>query len=367
MAGSVYRRGKTWTYVIDLPKVDGKRRQHSVGGFATEELADLALAKRKIELYQGIGTRPYGGTVAEFCERWLAGLAVYDSTYASYRESVNHYIVPHLGHLLVGKLDPADVAQWHRALQGRELAANTIRQAHRVLSIALRTGMTYGELSRNVAVMVRPPRPEQAEMAYWEPESVVAFVAHCSDDARALPALIMLGAGLRPGEALGLHWDDIDIRRRMIAVRGTLSWTREGGVRVARRAKTESSARTVRIDPDLVAVLQREQDRARLRGTAAGLVTTTRNGGLMRHAQYRDMFRRLCRAAKVDEIRLHDLRHTHATMLIYAGVDIKTISVRLGHASVAFTLDQYGHVLERMEEHAAESIGAIMQGRLAGG
>ena len=364
MAGSVYRRGKTWSYTVDLPKVDGKRKQQTVGGFATRELAEVALARRVVELHQGVGTRPYGGTVADFCERWLAGLqGVTGGTKHRYATAVRLYIAPHLGHLQVGKLSPHDLHQWHGLLRAHGLSGVTISHAHAILAIALGQGVRYGELARNVAELVRPPRSARAEVRYWTREEVRAFVACHVDNPGALLYLLLLGTGLRPGEATALRWADIDLRGRSLTVGGTMTFDEAGRYApVHGRGKSKHAGRVVSVSESLVRMLRAEHDRARLRGETGGLVFRGARGGTLYSSVVNARLRELCVVAGVRVVNAHGLRHTHATMLIASGVDPKTISARLGHASVAFTLDVYGHVWEEMAEAAAEAAESLLWG-----
>jgi len=253
--------------------------------------------------------------------------------------------------------------------KSRKLSAESVRNAHAVLRRALNDAVRWGAVSRNVALLADPPRARQDghEMRTWSADELRAFLDHISKD--RLSALWTLPAttGMRRGEAVGLRWSDIDLESARAQVRQTRVVT-EGKV-VVSEPKTARGRRSVALDSTTVAALKehrRRQLEDRLAaGSAwqdAGLVFTREDGTLIAPDSLTQAFERHVRNAKLPTIRLHDLRHTHASLALAAGIPAKVVSERLGHSSIVITLDLYSHVSPALEEDAAERVAALVFG-----
>lgn len=201
-------------------------------------------------------------------------------------------------------------------------------------------------------------------MQAWTADEARRFLEQTRDDQHANLWAVALGTGMRRGELLGLRWRDVDLDDRLVTVTGALT---EHRGQVQRAATKTSRVRRLYIDDRTAGALVRER---RARGPTpatardrADLVFTDADGGPLSPQRTTHRFRRLVRRLEaVPPIRLHDVRHTHATLLLAAGVPIKVVSERLGHATIAMTLDVYAHVLPAMDREAAERFGALLGG-----
>ncbi len=232
---------------------------------------------------------------------------------------------------------------------------------------ALRDGVRWGYLQRNVAqVAVKPRQPNvgTSGATTWTAAEVKDFLRAVNGERLQALWRVAVSTGVRRGELLGLRWTDIDLSGRRLAVRQTL--TSVGSQVIFGEPKTKRGKRSVALDgqtvEDLSAWRQLQQAERLSWGSAwqnSGLVFTREDGSLIHPDLVSKWFVRYSRDADLTPIRFHDLRHTHASLALQAGVPAKVVSERLGHATVAFTLDVYSHVIPGMQEEAAERIAAL--------
>ena len=228
--------------------------------------------------------------------------------------------------------------------------------------------MKWGQLARNPADAADPPSQrgtERREMKTWTAEQLGAFLKSVADD-RLHPlwhALAM--TGMRRGEALGLKWDDVDLEAGRLSVRRAL--IPSGREVVVSEPKTARGRRSIALDPETVAVLKAQAARQLDKQSEwqdawvdSGYVFTLENGEHLDPEDVTRYFRQAVKKAMLPKIRLHDLRHTHATLALQAGVHPKVVSERLGHATVSITLDTYSHAIPAMQEEAAALIAELV-------
>lgn len=324
-----------------------------------------------------------GAYLAEWLERRRSRLR--PTTLRCYRQAVDSYVVPHLGDSRLSQLDRmlledvyADLLE-AGGLHGKPLSVRTVQLAHKVLDRALRDAVVDGLLERNPAELARVPKrdPEEVEvddeLQVWTPAQVVRFLQLVDDHSLRALWHLTIGTGARRGELLGLRWDDVDLEAQTITIRRAL--TNEGGVARLLGTKT-SGVRTLSVTDSVIEALQRrreQQDAARVAIGAAfddadrwGLVFTDETGAPVPPMEVTVEFRRLVRELDVPVIRLHDLRHTHATLLLQRGVPIKVVSERLGHSTIAMTMDTYAHTMPAMDREAADRFDAELDARLEG-
>lgn len=224
------------------------------------------------------------------------------------------------------------------------------------------------KLERNPVALADRPRTARVEMKTWTAEELGGFLEAVRDHQLSPLFTLLATTGLRRGEALGLRWSDLDLVEGRLAVRQTLlsinSHVEFG------EPKTNRSRRTVDLDPATVALMKAHrkvqlEERAEAglgRPKPTGLVFTAQNGEPLHPNVVSKTFTKLVQAADVPAIRLHDLRHTHATLSLQAGVHVKIVSERLGHSSVTITLDTYSHAIPGLQRDAAEKIAALIPG-----
>jgi integrase len=378
MNGSVYRRDGKWAYQIEagVHPATGKRRRPSKSGFLTKRAATQAMrgAMRALEL--GVTAPGELPTVASYLDEWLAGrrAALRQSTWDSYRDVLEGRVVPRLGALRLDKLTAKHVAELavdldqhggRDARRGPGLSARSVRYTLTVLTRALDDAVQRGLIPRNPAEHVDRPRVADKEMQWWSVGEARAFLNYTADDRLSALWTLLLTTGLRRGEALGLKWDDIDFDASRLAVRRTLVTV---GYEIRwSEPKTQSSRRVVALDSGTVAALRTHRARQLEERLAVGsgyldqgLVFCDVAGEPLHPDGVTQRFDRLVRNAGLRRIRLHDLRHTAATLMLEKGVPLKAVAERLGHSSIRTTSDLYQHVSETMQEDAAAKLGEAL-------
>ncbi len=355
-------------YRIDLPiGADGKRRQSRTGGFATKRDAQRALTDALGRLDRGTYVEVGRQTVGDYLEGWLAGKARLRATTArSYEAHIRLYLRPHLGQLRLTDLRTTDVERMYAKIGAeRALSAATVRRVHATLLSALNTAVRRHLIAVNVAAHVELPAASRAPVRVWSPEQVGRFLDFADED--RLSALYHLVAlrGLRRGEAVGLRWTDVDLDAGRLRVAQQV--VQLGYATAVGEPKTATGARTVSLDVDTCAVLRAHRARQAAERLAWGPAWSdsgrvfTREDGAGVHPEYVSRhFAALARAAGLPPIRLHDLRHTAASLALAAGVPLKIVSDQLGHSSITITADTYTSVLPAVAHDAAERTAGLI-------
>lgn len=384
MKGHIRQRGeRSWAIVIDLGRdpATGQRRQkwHSVKG--TKRDAQRELARLVHEYNTGAYVEPAKLSVSEYLQKWLADYAqgrVAARTYDRYQEIVRLHLSPALGAMPLSKLQPLHIqAYYTRALKegrldGREggLSPQTILHHHRLLHEALEQAVRWQLLNRNPADAVEPPRPERVEMHVLDPAGVSRLLV-AAEGTRAYTAILLaVTTGLRRGELLGLRWEDVDLQRGVVSVQQTVQRSRSAGLHV-KEPKTQRSRRLVTLPAMAVEALRKhrlEQQKQRFfmghEYQDHGLVFPRLDGRPQNPDTFSKAFEVIVAKAGLPHIRLHDLRHTHATILLQQGVNPKVVSERLGHSTVNLTLDTYSHVLPGIQEEVAQKVDNLLRKKL---
>ena len=372
---SIYRKNQRWYVQVDVPAgPNGKRRRRSVGGFRTKREAKAAEAEALRRIRDGVLVEPSRLTVGAYLtELWLPSMAsqVRATTLGGYRHNVRAYIVPRLGDILLQRLSTARVGAFYGELvasggqKGRPLSPKTVRYVHTTLRRALRDAVADGLVVRNVAAQARPPRARRVEMHTWTAAEVGAFLASVREDRLYAAWLLLATLGLRRGELLGLRWPDVDLTSGRIAIRNTLVMV--DGKPAMAEPKTAKGRRSLTLAPQVleaVRVHRAHQAAERLSWgadyTDSGLVVTTEDGRPMHPESLSSLFVRQAKRAGLSPIRLHDLRHSVASILLAKGVHPKVVSEQLGHATIALTLDTYSHVIPSLQQEAAGVIAAAV-------
>jgi integrase len=238
------------------------------------------------------------------------------------------------------------------------LSAKMVRNVHGMLHKALADAVRWGRLVRNAADAADQPRKSSPEMQVWTPEEMRTFLEHVRDDRLFAAWQLLATTGMRRGELLGLRWADVDFERGSLTirqVRTAVDYAVETGT-----PKTHKGTRTVSLDPATLAGLRahrRRQNEERLvwdgAWTETGLVFVRPDGSAIHPQRLSQWFAQHVRHAGLPKIRLHDVRHSYATAVIRAGVPLKVVSQRIGHANPTITMTTYQHVLPGDDEQAA--------------
>ena len=369
--GSIFKRSGGWAFRVDAgyQPGTGKRRQLLRQGFRTRKEAEAALAELLRDNCRGAAVSRSTIRVEEFLEDWLGTVEskLRPTTHHSYSMAV-HRITRDLGRHQLQVLTPMQIEKFYaRQLisggrQGRGLSPKTVRNMHVVLRKALADAERLGVVQRNAAAAARPPTVARHDLVTWTSEELQTFMDAVEDHRLHIAFLLLATTAMRRGEVLGLRWSDVDLAGAQLSIAHTT--TTAGNRIVSGPPKTTRSRRLVYLDRRTVACLTTHRARQSAERLAAGpawrsgtgLVVCDQLGAPIHPDQVSREFKRITRSICVAPIRLHDLRHTYATLALKAGVHPKVVSERLGHATIAVTLDLYSHVVPSIARDAAELV-----------
>lgn len=390
MRGSIVRRKDKYYVITELPRdEDGKRRQKWHSGYSSRREAERALSKLQVEIDEGRYVAPGTKTLAQFVrDDWLpaTSVRVRPLTLKHYREQLERYALPELGHLRLDKLEPLMLTKHYAMLlkrpKGRgvgNLSPRTVRYTHVVLKRALQDAVVWRMLGHNPCIGAQPPSEAAArppEMQTWSLEELHEFLRGTEGDRDHIGYVLAATCGLRRGEVCGLRWTDLDLTPRTgpphLQVRQQLVML--GNTPTLSAPKTAASRRRVALDPGTVDLLERHRLQQKIERLACGpawqesrLVVARPDGGPVNPTDWARRFYKQVRRLGLPKIRFHDLRHTHATLALQAGIHPKIMSERLGHTSTAFTLDIYSHAVPTLQGEAALAVGALVLGPRSAG
>jgi len=386
------RDGKRrWQVRVAVRDAEGKRQNRTIGTYPTKKAAQKAERDALTMRDSGTLVTPSTATVADVLDDWLRSKAgqVSSNSLADYEQVVRLHVKPALGSGKAQALTAARIQRQYDAWRDAGLSARMVRGCHMRLSQAFDQAERHGIVHRNPCRAGNPPRLERSTVQTWSVAEVTAFL----DAAAHRPALnrggdtgrrapdplwpvwpLLALEGLRKGEALGLRWRDVDLDRGTASIAQTVSADKAnaGRVIIQPRAKTAAGSRVVRLTPQTLAALKdhrKRQNAARLAAAAWEdndlIVCTGRGTPVNPGGNVNRSFDAILKAALLPDgtrprrIRIHDLRHTAATLLLGAGVPAKVVQERLGHATINITLDLYAHVGEDMQTSAAAAMGNL--------
>jgi len=385
----IKRRGSTWTYVVRVrDPQNGRMKDAWVGGFATEQEAKVARNAARAAADQGTAVAATRITVRDYLEDWLEASAsrVRPTTLVSYSLHVHRYIVPAIGAGRLQQLTPAMIDKMNAALlksgrmprrepvEGEKpapaqgLSPATVRRCGATLHKALGDAVRKKLIPYNPADAVDLPRVKAGgadgagDLPVWTRLQLDKFLTHVAGE-RLFPMWRLAAwTGMRRGEVAGITWRDVDTDAGTITVRRARVNVTSADVRES-KPKTARGRRRVELDEETRVALadwreRHDAERKAWPGVWPGddLVFTLEDGSGLRPDYLSRTFRARAARAGLPVIRFHDLRHTHATLLLAAGVPVKVVSERLGHSTVAFTMDVYQHVLPGQQREAVQAL-----------
>jgi integrase len=367
--GTVYKdvNGR-WHGQLILP--NGKRR--SIYGKKQREVQDkIAQLRREVEAGMH-GSATGDPTFREFALDWLSHHRRRTKTISGYRGiAKNHLDI--VGDFLLVKLRPIDI-QHHYTRKLQSLKPTTVQHIHSFFHVVLEDAVRMGMIPKNPAAYVEAPGLHPEEMLPLTEQEMRHFLHTIKDEHYEVFFVMALATGMREAELLGLRWADINWERSWVRCHATLH--RVHGTYVLEEMKSRSSLRTLPLPKAAIESLRRYQrlqsdDQDKI-GEAWqdkwGLIFTTDAGYPVHPQTMLKRFRRLLRVAELrEETRIHDLRHTFATLLLERGVHIKAVSELLGHSSITITLATYGHVTQRMQDTAIQELNALIPVAQIGG
>ena len=341
--------------------------------YGTKREAQTRLTTELGAAITGNFTEPAKLTVAEFLEKdWLPTIkgTIKETSEVAYRVHVKQRLVPELGKILLQKLPRRDIDLMIARLQtepgprGKPLSPASCVAVKSCLKRALGSAVQWSLIQRNPALGGQKIKVRRPQIATWTREELSLFLS-LQDGSRLYPLWRTLAAtGMRRGEALGLRLEDLDLDAGRVSIRRSRS---QAGYKVVEQDTKTGKGRVVALDAETVAALrqqmQQQLDDADKWGAAwqaSGHVFTRENGEPWQPDRITKLFDQAVKAAGVKRIRLHDLRHTHATLMLQANVHPKVVSERLGHTQIATTLDLYSHAIPALQESAAEVFASLL-------
>jgi integrase len=381
MSGHIRQRGKgTWELKFDLGTdlLTGRRltRYHSFRGTKREALDKLD--ELKVAAKQGTYVDPSKLTLSEFLDRWetWAATQVSAKTLERYRELAAHHIRPHIGAARIQRLKTVNFAELYGKLQrpkpeGAGLAPRTIGHVHRLLHRVFGHAVKWEVIANNPITAAEPPRVQRTEIEILSPDQINTVLRALRGRPLYPVALIGLATGARRGELVALRWSDIDLKGGKIRVERSLEQTNAG---LAFKApKTKAGRRTISIPQSVVAELRnywREQQEQRLilgmgKAGADDLVLARPDTGPWPPDSLTTAWSKAIVRLKLPKVTLHALRHTHVSQLIAAGLDVVSVSRRIGHSTPTVTLNVYAHLFGDTDERAAAAVQDALAGVLA--
>jgi integrase len=371
-AGNITRRGAhSWRLKYEDGERDpatGKRQTRFVTVRGTKKEAQRELTRLLAAVDNGTAVDPSSMTVAEYVRGWLDGdTDLAPKTLERYRQLTEQQIVPHLGATILQKLRPAQVHEWHKTLlnrggtKGGPLSARTVGHCHRLLHRGLERAVSLEIIGRNVAHGIHPPKVMDNEVEILDQDQITAVLSRLEGKELYPIVSLALWTGMRRGELCGLAWGAVDLEKREIRIERSLEQTK-AGLRI-KPPKTRSGRRTISLAASTVEMLRAHQRRQLEQRLLFGLgrpgdddLVFARADGLPYPPDTlsRDWWRLGV------GVEFHALRHTHASALIAARLDIVTVSKRLGHSSPTVTLGIYAHLFNRTDVAAAQAIEAAM-------
>jgi integrase len=374
----------TWWFIVDIGTgSDGHRRQAKRRGFATKKAAQTEMDRLRHTVATQTYVAPKRQTLGEYLtDDWLpaAKVNLEESTWVSYKRYIDLHVVPHIGGVQLQSLDAGTLNRLYAQLlvggrrDGKEggLSARTVRYIATILHRALKDAVAWDRLVRNPADAARPPRARDAKsptMKTWSGAQLEEFLRRVGEKGnRYQPAWTLLAmTGCRRGEALGLCWSDVNLDAARIGIHQTITAVNHK-IKIGGQTKTGKS-RVVELDKRTVATLRSwcatQAKEKLLMGAGyqdSDLVFCHPDGRPYHPERFSKEFDRMVERLEMPRVRLHDLRHTWATLALQAGVPLKVVSERLGHATTAVTADTYSHVAPGMQTDAAEKVAALIFG-----
>jgi integrase len=378
MRGHLRQRGDAWELraYAGVDPVTNRQKYVTRTFRGGKRDAEEALARLVTEVSGG-GQAAQDATVGDLLRQWLdlAKPELSPTTARGYEWIIKAYVLPTLGKVPLARLRTAQLDRFYAKLRdeggrdGKPLSAATVRQVHAIVRRALHQGVRWGWITVNPAALASPPRVRGRKLEPPAPAGVIALVeaANAKDPDFGCYLLLAATTGARRGEVCGLHWSDLDLDGQAVTISRSVVEAEHSQL-VEKDTKTHA-ARRIALDPGTVETLRAHKERCATRAAACdarlsetGYVFSPDPDGVRPWApnDVTKDFIRLRNSVGLGRVRLHDLRHFTATRMLGAGVPVRTVSGRLGHANAATTLDVYAHFIEESDKEAADKLGALL-------
>lgn len=364
----IRKRGKTYSYTIDLGKdpVTGKRKQINKGGFVRKKDAEAAARKIETTIDENLYVEPSKEIFSEFIEKWFYGHyqnRIKAPTVRNRRYILEKHILKNNFFLNkeISKITTVDIDAFYNEKIKGDYSTSYIRQMHQLLNQAFAQAVKWGEIPNNPVADADPPSVTYGELSIWSIDEIKSFLKACKGERHFITFLLAIYTGMRRGEILGLKWSDIDFDNQIIHVNRSLAYVPQSGF-VFTNLKTKSSRRLIPVPQSVIEELKTQKNIQNAWKELTGdlyqdqdLVVCTNTGGMQSPQNVIRVMKRITKKANVNQIRFHDIRHTHASILIAERVDIAQIAARLGHVNPRITLEFYAHLLPGSQNEVADA------------
>ena len=360
----------------------GKYKYQWISVKGTKKDAEKRLAELLHQLDTGTFMKPGKTTLTEFLERWLRDYAwpnLAPRTAEGYESIIRQHVIPAMGNIPLTQLKPEHLQRYYseklasgRCDCGGALSATTVSHHHTCLHRALKMALKWGLISHNPADAVTPPRPQRSEMKTMNEDEVQTFLEAAKATPYYVSFYLLLFTGLRRSELLAMRWSDADLIMGTVSVSRSLHHLRDGTI-AFRPPKTAKGRRQVALPPSATLVLKRYKEEKALECAMLG-VSIKDDSLIFCHVDGKPLLPdtvshawvKTVKRAGLKHFRLHDARHTHASLLLKQNVHPKIVQERLGHATISTTLDLYSHVAPGLQEAAARNFDEVFSHRYNG-
>ena len=380
MKGHIRQRSKArWEITIDIGRdpTTEKRLRHFETVKGSKKDAQCRLAELLLNIERGIYVKqPKQLTVATWLRQWLDSYVASNlspKTRESYYQEINRYIIPRLGGIRLSELRPHHIQDYIANVlsNGRRrgtggLSHRTVQYHYRILSKALEDAIRMGLIAVNPCKGVTPPRPARYDIPALGPDDLAKLLGAIKESINYLFYHTLLLTGMRRSELIAVKWKDVDLDLACIYVAHSLHRLDDGTI-IIKEPKTPRSRRPVDLPPSLVVALRQHRTDQEVQRLMFGrslneddFVFCHLDGSPLNPNTVTHAFSKIAARAGLPHLRLHDLRHIHATMLLKAGVHPRIVQERLGHSSIATTLDIYSHTVPGLQKAVAERLDALL-------
>lgn len=361
------KQGFTWAFTIDLGRDPntGKRKQITRRGFKTKKEAEKVASQMEVEINNESFVNEKKTLFKDFVVEYMNVIAkpsVKPSTYKGYESAINTRLIPKFGHFKIKEITPRIVSSYYAELQAEELSVEYIQYLHAILKNISTTAVGWNYIKNDFMLKVKSPTSKKKDVNTWSIEECNTFLKRMKLQKDHIHMLYYLAiyTGMRRGELLGLKWENIDIVKNRIYVKHSLYYVAGQGL-VLQTPKTSSGHRNISITKDisdeLILYKRKKQEQLLKVGMKLNndhFVISSYGGEPLNPNTIHKQFLYDIKLAKMKRIRFHDLRHTHATIMLGLGENPKVISERLGHSNVNMTLNKYSHITPNMQDASIE-------------
>lgn len=366
----IRKRGNKYCVMLEyLDSDSGKYKQKTHVSFTNKKEAEKALVDLKYSINNNKFSRPSEITLVDRCNLYVDGIKKNASpnTIDSYNNCIKNHILPYFRNVKLCEVTPS-ILQSYINKEYDGYSVGTAKLNVLFIKAVLKESYRLKEIPENICDFVKTPSIIEERDDKIDPYNeieVQLLIKKIEGHYLELPILLMLTLGLRKTEATGLTWSCVDFKENKISIENILHYKKDDGF-ILKKPKTKSSRRTLITPIELMNKLKSErirQNELKLKGLLKNdldLVCLNTKLKPMHSKNVNNGFNNFCRLNDLRRIKIHDLRHTNATLLIASGTNFKTVSERLGHKDIGITLNKYSHVLEDMDKKASENIGKIM-------